>query len=376
MEWDRRACETLRANAGRSSRWGADEIYECDAGQVNYAKFMRVDLLAGGVPCQPFSLGGAHRGHVDRRNQFPVFLEAVRATRPRAILVENVPGLLRPAFRPYFEYILDQLRLPDILPRRGERWLTHHQRIRRDLLRRDPEYSVEWRRVNAADYGAPQYRVRVLIQAVQSTTDQQCTWPTPTHSAAQLQEDLASGAYGAEHGLVSPRSSARYHRLALPLPGRKCGVLKRWVTVRDALVGLTPPGSSHVGPPSDHVEILGARVYPGHTGSLLDGPAKTLKAGVHGVPGGEATLVLDDGSVRYFSVREAARLQGFPDDFLFVGSRTEKMRQIGNAVPVQLATAVGLTISAALTRDLAPGRSPDRRYPQPRRDVSLALSPG
>jgi DNA (cytosine-5)-methyltransferase 1 len=80
----------------------------------------------------------------------------------------------------------------------------------------------------------------------------------------------------------------------------------------------------------------------------LDEPAKTLKAGVHGVPGGENMLLLPDGRVRYFSVRESARLQTFPDDFLFHGSWTETMRQLGNAVPVHLARVVGEDVARHL----------------------------
>jgi DNA (cytosine-5)-methyltransferase 1 len=88
----------------------------------------------------------------------------------------------------------------------------------------------------------------------------------------------------------------------------------------------------------------GARSYPGHTGSPIDEPAKTLKAGDHGVPGGENMLRRADGSIRYFSVRESARLQTFPDDFWFHGSWTETMRQLGNAVPVRLAKIVAASV--------------------------------
>ena len=92
----------------------------------------------------------------------------------------------------------------------------------------------------------------------------------------------------------------------------------------------------------------GARSYKGHTGSPLDEPAKTLKAGVHGVPGGENAPPRPDGSIRYFSVRESARLQNFPDDFLFHGSWTETMHQLGNAVPVELARVVGEDVARHL----------------------------
>jgi DNA (cytosine-5)-methyltransferase 1 len=115
-----------------------------------------------------------------------------------------------------------------------------------------------------------------------------------------------------------------------------------WFTVRDAISDLPRPAKSRTldEPGLNHFFIPGARKYVGHSGSPLDEPAKTLKAGVHGVPGGENTLAMPDGSVRYFTIRESARLQTFPDDFVFPCSWTESMRQIGNAVPVQLAELI------------------------------------
>jgi DNA (cytosine-5)-methyltransferase 1 len=116
-----------------------------------------------------------------------------------------------------------------------------------------------------------------------------------------------------------------------------------WVTVRDALQGLGEPGVT-----VNHVLQDGARVYPGHTGSPLDQPAKALKAGDHGVPGGENMMVRDNGTVRYFTIREAARLQGLPDSYHFPRSWTESMRQLGNAVPSHLAEAVGKWLAGIL----------------------------
>ena len=98
----------------------------------------------------------------------------------------------------------------------------------------------------------------------------------------------------------------------------------------------------------------GARSYIGHTGSPLDGPAKTLQAGAHGVPGGENMLLEPDGSVRYLTVRESARLQLFPDNFIFHGSWTETMRQLGNAVPVGLAELLARHIREHLERPRTP----------------------
>ncbi len=126
----------------------------------------------------------------------------------------------------------------------------------------------------------------------------------------------------------------------------------RWQTVRDAISDLPDP-ELQPGVASnyhDHRLQPGARSYPGHTGSPLDEPAKTLKAGVHGVPGGENMLRRPDGSVRYFTIRESARLQTFPDKMVFHGSWTETMRQLGNAVPCRLAQAVVSEVRDCLTR--------------------------
>ena len=123
-----------------------------------------------------------------------------------------------------------------------------------------------------------------------------------------------------------------------------------WQTVRDALVGLSNPEKSE-GDAANHRFQGGARVYPGHTGSPLDLPAKTLKAGDHGVPGGENMMVRDDGSVRYFTVRESARIQTFPDGYAFHGSWSEAMRQLGNAVPVTLGRVVAASVAEHLLND-------------------------
>ena len=108
----------------------------------------------------------------------------------------------------------------------------------------------------------------------------------------------------------------------------------RWRTVRDALNGLGEPTCLDC-----NVFQPGARSYKGHTGSNLDQPSKALKAGMHGVPGGENMIRLPEGGVRYFTIREMARLQGLPDGYTFPGSWTESTRQLGNAVPVPLAEA-------------------------------------
>ena len=120
--------------------------------------------------------------------------------------------------------------------------------------------------------------------------------------------------------------------------------------MRDALADLPDPRTRSSHGIRDHRFQDGAKVYPGHTGSPLDQPAKTIKAGDHGVPGGENMMVLPDGSVRYFTARETARIQTFPDGYVFHGSWSETMRQLGNAVPVALGRIVASSVAEAIIR--------------------------
>ena len=179
------------------------------------------------------------------------------------------------------------------------------------------------------------------------------SFPSPTHSEdALFHAQWISGIYWDRHKVPvkqrptpSGAFAARIERMrgALFAPDAK-----PWRTVRDALTGLPDVMSSAATNMADHTYQPGAKAYPGHTGSPLDLPAKTIKAGDHGVPGGENMMVLPDGSVRYFSVRETARLQTFPDGFVFNTSWTESMRQLGNAVPVMLARVVASSVAREL----------------------------
>ncbi|EQD49834.1 DNA-cytosine methyltransferase, partial [mine drainage metagenome] len=200
-----------------------------------------------------------------------------------------------------------------------------------------PLYDVIVVKVNAADYGAPQKRDRVIIAGLRRDLGVKLSPLTPTHSHERLLWDQwVTGDYWRRHGLDMPGDEAVEKRFRaaigrLRAPGATKPAGRPWVTVRDALQGLDEPNGHN-----NHVFQDGARAYPGHTGSSLDLPAKALKAGGHGVPGGENMMVLDDGSVRYFTTREAARLQGLPDTYEFPRSWSESMRQLGNAVPTQL----------------------------------------
>jgi DNA (cytosine-5)-methyltransferase 1 len=125
--------------------------------------------------------------------------------------------------------------------------------------------------------------------------------------------------------------------------------MKPWRTIRDVLCDVPDPRSRHS--ISDHLFRDLARTYPGHTGSDYDSPSKTIKAGGNGVPGGENMIRYHDGSVRYFTVFEAKRIQTFPDDYKITGAWTEAMRQIGNAVPVLLAETLGKQLLNVLVTD-------------------------
>jgi DNA (cytosine-5)-methyltransferase 1 len=157
---------------------------------------------------------------------------------------------------------------------------------------------------------------------------------------ALLWDQWITGDYWRRHNLNMPSNGSIPLRHRATVERLRSEMIppafKAWITVRDALADLGEPNGK-----ANHVYQAGARAYPGHTGSSLDLPAKALKAGDHGVPGGENMMVRDDGSVRYFTLREAARLVGLPDDYEFCRSWTESMRCLGNAVPVQLGEAAG-----------------------------------
>jgi DNA (cytosine-5)-methyltransferase 1 len=285
---------------------------------------------------------------------FPDFIDIVRNLEPLAILIENVKGLVRQSFSSYFQYITLQLKHPEVTISEDEDWREHLARleeIETAGTRSGLHYNVVHQLLNAADFGVPQRRERVFIVAIRADLGIEWSFPAPTHSRAALYFDQRSaGTYWERHDMPPVRTTENPTFLPIPaaLP---------WVTVRDVNADLPRFGCPEA-EAFGHRLIPGARSYPGHTGSPLDAPAKALKAGDHGVPGGENMLVLDDGSVRYMSVREAARIQTFPDDFEFPGTWTSALRQLGNAVPVELAERLASSLAYSLE---ASSHLPDRR---------------
>lgn len=175
-EWDARSCQTLRDNyAANDSKQAFTQVKVCegDVRDIDWSGVAPgVDLVSGGPPCQPFSLGGKAMAAEDPRDMFPATAEVIRQLQPRAFMIENVRGLTRAAFTNYFSYIQLRLAHPDITPRQGESWADHHGRLQAEhtSAHTDLQYKVVTQLVNAADYGVPQQRWRVFLWALGATS--------------------------------------------------------------------------------------------------------------------------------------------------------------------------------------------------------------
>lgn len=336
VEWNKDACNTLRENFEESF------VHEGDVRDFNFLAYDAVDIIAGGPPCQPFSLGGKALGNNDKRDMFPYAIDAIRKLAPKAFIFENVKGLLRDSFKDYFEYIILQLRFPGIELHEND-WRGNFEFLKkasRSMKGKCLSYNVTYNLVNAADYGVPQKRERVII--VGFRTDIRVDWqfPAPTHSEdSLLWSQFITGEYWERHHTrcsypekkVTAEKNSLVEKYGLWGPE-----LLPWVTIRDVISDLKCGNKKE------------SKEYPGHTGSYIDEPSKTIKAGAHGVPGGENMVRFQDNSTRYFTLEEAKRIQTFPDDYIITGSWTEGMRQLGNAVPVKLASIIGNSVVKAL----------------------------
>lgn len=405
-EFAERACQTLVDNTAERVPDGekpslpepggrpplvAGDVRDLDMGYLNGM----VDVLAGGPPCQPFSLGGVAKGQEDERNMFPEMFRAIREIQPKAVICENVRGLLRPSFRPYFEYIQRELALPFERRAPGTTWREHDEYLIKrgssTAIPGDERYTIIPVEVNAADYGVPQIRHRVLLIAFRAdlgvdTEAFEKTVKNTRFSRDALYRSLRDGSYWDRHATLSPVPEHVIERVEAQLPADiKDDDCQPWRTLRDAIQGFgcgeepderggLKPALDPLPPvPLDHLDSMteqggvahhigwpGARIYDGHTPNELDWPAKTVKAGVHGVPGGESVLQLDDRVPdafspngwrylhRYMTVRETARVMTFPDEWTLAGPRGEQMRQLGNAVPVILGLFFARAVATAL----------------------------
>lgn len=352
IEWNKDACQTLINNYSNKL------VHNIDIRSFQFDRFGHIDMVSGGPPCQPFSMGGKHKGNMDRRDMFPYACKAISTYTPKIFILENVKGLLRKSFNSYFEYIILRLTYPDIQPKTSEDWEDHLRRLEKihtsgkfDSIK----YNVIFRLVDAANYGIPQRRERVFIIGIREDLNIEWAFPKETHSLdSLLWSQFVSCDYWERHKIkpsaieyLDIRNQQRVRQL-IQQPALLAPSLEPWKTVRDQIGDLPEPdfeGSFD----SEHVLREGAKAYPGHTGSYIDMPSKAMKAGDHGVPGGENMIRYPDGQVRYYTTFEAKRIQTFPDDYKIWGSWTESMRQIGNAVPVELGQHIASSLARAVS---------------------------
>jgi DNA (cytosine-5)-methyltransferase 1 len=304
IEIDEFACRTLRHNnEALDLGWGeivegclkkfADERAEQFAGQI--------DLVAGGVPCPPFSKAGKQLGSKDERDLFPTALNIVRKVQPRAVMLENVAGLMEPVFKEYREFILGELAALG--------------------------YKAEWKLLNASDFGVPQLRPRSILVALKEPLFAYFTWPTPgevkTPTVGEALYDLmaSNGWEGAE----------------------------RWKTIANSIAPTLVGGSKkHGGPDLGPTRAKAAWHKLGVNAHRLASDHELPHREFEGAIGRTGQVRQGCENMPLLNVRMAARLQGFPDEWHFVGTKTHAYRQVGNAFPPPVAEAVGAKIRDAL----------------------------
>ncbi|WP_353988633.1 DNA cytosine methyltransferase [Ruicaihuangia caeni] len=280
VEYEHAACQTIRANR---PEWN---VLEQDLLQWSGKGYEGVDLLAGGVPCPPFSKAGKQLGAEDERNLFPKAIDLVDEIRPRAVMFENVRGLLDAVFDTYRNDVESQLR------KLG--------------------YTPGWRLVNASDFGVPQLRPRVIFVAMRNDLSEHFRWPTP-HDAQPPTVGETLRDLMAERGWEGADVWA-----------------ERASSIAPTLVGGS---KKHGGPDLGPTRARAAWAALGVDGRTLAEEAP--EPGFVGMP--------------RLTVRMAARIQGFPDDWEIWGRKTAAYRQVGNAFPAPVARAVGDNIRKALS---------------------------
>jgi DNA (cytosine-5)-methyltransferase 1 len=285
FENDRPACDTLRLNR---PHW---PVHEHDLFETfDFSPYRGVDLLAGGLPCPPFSIAGKQLGEKDERNLFTRGVEIAEIIQPNAIMFENVRGMLAPAFADY--------------------------RARIETRLRRQNYQVWWKLLNASDFGVPQLRPRVVMVALKRSFAPGFEWPDTVLNAPTVGERLFDlMAENGWSGAVEWRKSA----------GK----------IAPTIVGGS---KKHGGPDLGPTRARAAWAGLGVNGKTIADAAPS--AGHQGMP--------------QLTVRMAARIQGFPDEWQFSGKKTAAYRQVGNAFPPPVAQAVGMSIARALNSGAVP----------------------
>ena len=304
VEIDSFACSTLRHN-NRIHKLGWGEIYEEDLKQfvTDRAESFRgeIDLVAGGVPCPPFSKAGMQLGHLDDRDLFPIALKCVEKVEPLAVLLENVPGLVEKKFQSYRNEITSQLN------KLG--------------------YACEWRVLQASDFGVPQLRPRAILIAFKEPFFSLYKWPTPLTTPAPTVGDVLFDLVNSNGWEGAQKWRMQANRIAPTLVG-----------------GSKKHGGPDLGPSRAKKQWQSLAVNAHRLGGEHEIPGKNFKGAL--LRTGEIRAGYD--SMPLLTVRMAARIQGFPDFWEFVGSKTHSYRQVGNAFPPPVAEALGLSISSVI----------------------------
>jgi len=279
IEIDRDACATLRLNR---PRW---DVRERDLREVGGSEWKGVDLVAGGFPCPPYSVAGKQLGPADERDLFGYGLQFLREARPAAAMIENVRGILDPRF----SSVRDDIR-------EGLRKLG---------------YTVDWRLLNASDYGVCQLRPRVIFVALRADASQHFRWPTPNPSTPPSVGALLLDLMSANHWEGA----------------------EEWAAAADDIAPTIVGGSKkHGGPDLGPTRARAAWARLGVNGKSIS--AEAPEPDFVGMP--------------RLTVRMVARLQGFPDTWQFSGKKTAAYRQVGNAFPSPVAAAVATQVREAL----------------------------
>ncbi|MHA7777096.1 DNA cytosine methyltransferase [Roseibium sp. M-1] len=279
FENDRHACETLRRNR---PEW---TVHEHDLFQeFDFERYHGVDLLAGGLPCPPFSVAGKQLGEKDERNLFTRGVEIAARVKPKAIMFENVRGMLDPSFENYRDFI--EVRL------------------------RKLGYKVSWKLLQASDFGVPQLRPRVVMVALQRRYADHFDWPTKLADAKTVGETLVD-LMSANGWLGAAAWKDQANKIAPTIVG-----------------GSKKHGGPDLGP------TRARKAW--------------AEMGVEGRTIAEFAPDPEYVGMPRLTIRMVARLQGFPDSWNFFGRKTHAYRQVGNAFPPPVAAAVGHNIAIAI----------------------------
>lgn len=271
VEIDKACCETLRFNR---PLWN---VIEADVREFHADRYQNVDLLAGGVPCPPFSKAGKQLGEDDDRDLFPEALRLVEECKPRAIMLENVRGFLDAVFEDY------------------------RRNLKRQLEKMG--YVAEWRLLNASDFGVSQLRPRVVIVALRKDLSDSFSWPASHNSNPKTVGEL----------------------LCDQMASRGWRGVEKWMKQADDIAPTIVGGSKKHGGP----DLGPTRAKRAWAGLGVDGMGIANEAPDNDFVG-----------MPRLTVQMVARIQGFPDDWNFSGKKTPAYRQVGNAFPPPVAHAV------------------------------------